>query len=213
MSMQRGRKNWPRKSSPIHGSVHHHTDQPHRKKKVEPTTMYTIVVADGFTVYLSRMLADILHCKMYGGLVEGRPNHRSSPEATVTVTLQSINDIPPYVLESDLSLVFQQGKTQKTVSEIMVLCDIVKDSLVAGVPKMKPELAHFPASPESSPRHLEPRNPLYKKVIKSEFSSIRFGFVRDEDKANVVQPKERIAVELHFKPLSKSVAVRRFKLY
>lgn len=183
------------------------------KEEGEPKTMYTIVVADGFTVYLSRMLADILHCKMYGDLVDARSNHRSSPEATVTITPQSIFDIPPYVLESDLSLVFQQGKTQKTVSEIMVLCDIVKESLMPGVPKMKPVLAHFPASSDSSPRHLEPRNLLYKKVIKSEFSSIRFGFVGDEDQANVVQPKERIAVELHFKPINKSVAVRRFKPY
>ena len=175
-------------------------------------TLYTINVDDKFTVYLPRLLGDILHCRSISDLVESRGVH--APDATLTITHETLFAIPPFVLESELALAFLHTKTNnnKPVDNMLVMCDIVQDSSSPDLPlKMQPVLASLPASPHQHRLDLE--TPRYKRIVKSEFGSIRFWFSGDQGQQNVVNFKQNISCQLHFKPIVKEARSKRFAPY
>ena len=173
-------------------------------KEEPPKIIHTFCVEPGYKVYISRFIADIFGCSTYASLTDKWRNHSTHPDAPLALTSQPLYDIPEHVLEADLSLAFQHTRNdakQKPVNGITILSDIVQDAIVNNHPK--PILSNFKVTPETH-NGIYFQHPEYKKVVKSEFSSLNFQFFGDEGQTNVVNPKHKVTLELHFKRICKN---------
>ena len=178
-------------------------------KEEPPKIIHTFCVEPGYKVYISRFIADIFGCSTYASLTDKCHNHNNHPDVPLVLTSHPLYDISEHVLEADLSLAFQHTRNdakQKPVNDVMILSDIVQNTIISNQPK--PVLSCFTMTPETR-YGIYFRRPEYKKVVKSEFGSLNFQFFGDEGQTNVVHPKHKITLELHFKRICK----RRFSPY
>ena len=168
-------------------------------KEEPPKIIHTFCVEPGYKVYISRFIADIFGCSTYASLTDKCHNHNNHPDVPLVLTSHPLYDISEHVLEADLSLAFQHTK-EKPVNSVTIISDIVQNTLINN--QHKSVLNSFKMTPETR-YGIYFKRPEYKKVVKSEFSSLNFQFLGDGGQKNVVNLKQKITLELHFKRICK----------